>query len=139
MKRISTIALYLSLIAIYTIGCTSKSDEQIDLDFTGTFGITIQSGDDTSRTYTFVLTQDGEQITGKYAYLEYVSGSRLESLYDASGDVLLPGAAEIRLRLLQAFPPEFSPAQEITLNVSLKGHGDSLHVNEWNLDVPRIK
>ncbi|PIE33826.1 hypothetical protein CSA56_09955 [candidate division KSB3 bacterium] len=139
MKRIAIMAVFLLLLIPWIVGCTSTSDEQKEFDFTGTFGITISKKGEISRTDTFVLTQDEELVVGKYAHLEYVSENRLETFYDVIGDILTPDTAEIRLTLLQAFPPESEPEKEMTLKIILQENGEILHVNEWNLDVPRME
>ena len=137
--RIQRVLCCFVMIVMWSIvGCSSLNDA---VNFTGTFRLIEYPEQAQYRVQVFVLTQQGEQITGTYSKGETFSDSQWNCAYDITGTVILLGSAELTLTLTSANPPGTTSCESeptFTLNVALQNDGDVLYVSEWDLEIPRV-
>lgn len=119
-------------------GCSAFDTET---GFTGTFRLIEYPEQGQYRVQVFVLTQEGDQITGTYTQGETLADSQWDCVYDVTGTVILPDSAKLDLILASVNPPDSTACESeptLTLNVMLKNNGDLLYVSEWDIELPRV-
>jgi hypothetical protein len=108
--------------------------------FTGTFRLIEYPEQGQYRVQVFVLTQQGEQITGTYSKGETTPDVQWDCTYDVAGTVILTDSAELMLTLREANPSGVMSCESepnLTLNVVLRTGGNMLYVSEWDMEFPR--